>query len=144
MHIVRSLTNELSGAVTLTITIPDSGHPPEQYRVVLPPGSTDQVPEVGWLYDPDSKVFLPPHHGGSESGSSGLVQADDCADTILDVYSTSHGSVNLADSLEIRRAYSSLHRLLKDRLATSRERSVAITELETSFMWAIRGLSVTE
>ena len=44
---------------------------------------------------------------------------------------------------ETRDVYSMLHRHLMT-LPASRERSVAITELETSAMWAIKGLVLND
>lgn len=43
----------------------------------------------------------------------------------------------------IRNAYSTLHKVLLS-LPASRERAVAITELETSAMWAIKGLVLND
>lgn len=40
---------------------------------------------------------------------------------------------------ETRNAYSTVHKFLL-KLPTSRQRQIAITELETSAMWAIKGL----
>jgi len=44
---------------------------------------------------------------------------------------------------EVRDGYSGLHKFLMT-LPPSRERSVAITELETSAMWAIKGLVLND
>ena len=44
---------------------------------------------------------------------------------------------------ETRNAYSALHRFLLE-LPPSRQRAIAITELETSAMWAIKGLVLND
>lgn len=44
---------------------------------------------------------------------------------------------------ETRDAYTAVHKFLMT-LPASRERSVAITELETSAMWAIKGLVLND
>lgn len=44
---------------------------------------------------------------------------------------------------EVREAYSTLHKFLVT-LPPSRQNSVAITELETSSMWAIKGLVLND
>lgn len=44
---------------------------------------------------------------------------------------------------EVRDAYTSLHKFLLT-LPASRQRSIAITELETSAMWAIKGLVLND
>lgn len=44
---------------------------------------------------------------------------------------------------ETREAYTAVHKFLMS-LPGSRERSVAITELETSAMWAIKGLVLND
>lgn len=44
---------------------------------------------------------------------------------------------------EVREAYTVIHKKLLS-LPASRERSVAITELETSAMWAIKGLVLND
>ena len=44
---------------------------------------------------------------------------------------------------ETRDAYSAIHRFLLT-LPESRQRSIAITELETSAMWAIKGLVLND
>lgn len=44
----------------------------------------------------------------------------------------------------IRASYSELHRLVEELAPTSRERSVAITELETSAMWAIKAVVIND
>lgn len=44
---------------------------------------------------------------------------------------------------ETRDAYTAVHKFLMS-LPASRERSVAITELETSAMWAIKGLVLND
>lgn len=44
---------------------------------------------------------------------------------------------------EVRNGYSALHNFLLT-LPASRQRSVAITELETSAMWAIKGLVLND
>lgn len=44
---------------------------------------------------------------------------------------------------ETRDAYTAVHKFLLS-LPASRERSVAITELETSAMWAIKGLVLND
>ena len=44
---------------------------------------------------------------------------------------------------ETREAYSAVHKFLLS-LPPSRERAVAITELETSAMWAIKGLVLND
>lgn len=44
---------------------------------------------------------------------------------------------------DVRDAYTFIHQLLLS-LPESRERSVAITELETSCMWAIKGLVIND
>ena len=41
---------------------------------------------------------------------------------------------------QLREAYSSLQRVIEDVVPMSRQRSVAITELETSAMWAIKAV----
>jgi hypothetical protein len=43
----------------------------------------------------------------------------------------------------IRESYSKLHKILLE-LPPSRERSIAITELEASAMWAIKGLVLND
>ncbi len=40
----------------------------------------------------------------------------------------------------LREAFSSLHNLIKEEAPESRERSVALTNLETTAMWAIKSL----
>ena len=44
---------------------------------------------------------------------------------------------------ETRDAYSTLHKFLLS-LPSSRQRAIAITELETSAMWAIKGLVLND
>jgi len=44
---------------------------------------------------------------------------------------------------EVREGYTALHKFLLT-LPASRQRSVAITELETSAMWAIKGLVLND
>jgi len=44
---------------------------------------------------------------------------------------------------EVREAYSTVHQFLLT-LPASRERAVSITELETSAMWAIKGLVLND
>lgn len=44
---------------------------------------------------------------------------------------------------EVRDAYTTLHKFLLT-LPTSRQNSIAITELETSAMWAIKGLVLND
>lgn len=44
---------------------------------------------------------------------------------------------------EVRNGYTTLHKFLLT-LPSSRQRSVAITELETSAMWAIKGLVLND
>jgi hypothetical protein len=44
---------------------------------------------------------------------------------------------------EVRESYSTVHKFLLT-LPASRERSIAITELETSAMWAIKGLVLND
>jgi len=44
---------------------------------------------------------------------------------------------------EVREGYTTLHKFLLT-LPASRQRSVAITELETSAMWAIKGLVLND
>lgn len=44
---------------------------------------------------------------------------------------------------EVRNIYSTLHKFLLT-LPTSRQRAIAITELETSAMWAIKGLVLND
>jgi hypothetical protein len=44
---------------------------------------------------------------------------------------------------EVREAYTALHKFILT-LPASRQRSVAITELETSAMWAIKGLVLND
>jgi len=46
----------------------------------------------------------------------------------------------LAKITEIREAFSSLHQKIQELAPHSRERSVALTELETSGMWAIKAV----
>jgi len=41
---------------------------------------------------------------------------------------------------KIREAFSELHFFIEDNVKPSRERSIAITELETSAMWAIKSV----
>ena len=41
---------------------------------------------------------------------------------------------------QLREAFSNLHDLIEDVAPSSRERSVALTELETSAMWAIKSV----
>lgn len=41
---------------------------------------------------------------------------------------------------ELREAYSFLHDLIEETAPASRERAVALTELETSAMWAIKAI----
>lgn len=41
---------------------------------------------------------------------------------------------------ELRHAYSELKRIVESECPASRERSVALTELETSAMWAIKAV----
>ena len=43
----------------------------------------------------------------------------------------------------IREAYTKLHRVLL-KLPVSRQRAIAVTELETSAMWAIKGLVLND
>ena len=43
----------------------------------------------------------------------------------------------------MRDAYAALHRAILE-LPSSRERAIAITELETSAMWAIKGLVIND
>lgn len=45
---------------------------------------------------------------------------------------------------KIRAAYSALLETIEANAAPSRERSVAITELQTSSMWAVRAVAVDE
>ena len=49
-------------------------------------------------------------------------------------------AAGLATITEVREAYSSLLDLIEEACPPSRERSVAITELETSAMWAIKSV----
>lgn len=44
---------------------------------------------------------------------------------------------------DVRNAYSALHQALLE-LPNSRQRAIAITELETSAMWAIKGLVLND
>jgi hypothetical protein len=46
----------------------------------------------------------------------------------------------LAKIAQLREAFSGLHDLISELAPVSRERSVAITELETSAMWAIKAV----
>jgi hypothetical protein len=46
----------------------------------------------------------------------------------------------LGKTRAIREAYSTIHELLKSHCPPSRELSVALTELETSAMWAIKSV----
>lgn len=45
---------------------------------------------------------------------------------------------------ELREAFSRLHELVEATAPASRERSVALTELETSAMWAIKAVVVND
>lgn len=53
-----------------------------------------------------------------------------------------------ADGLDkigrLRKAFSSLHDLIESLAPSSRERSIALTELETSAMWAIKAVVVND
>ncbi len=44
----------------------------------------------------------------------------------------------------IRKGFTYLHDLLMNHVPPSRERSVALTELETSAMWAIKGIVLND
>ena len=46
----------------------------------------------------------------------------------------------LAKITELRNAFSHLHSLIESTCPLSRERSVALTELETTAMWAIKSV----
>jgi hypothetical protein len=46
----------------------------------------------------------------------------------------------LARITAIREAYSTIERIIRDNCPDSRQKSVAITELETSAMWAIKAV----
>jgi hypothetical protein len=50
------------------------------------------------------------------------------------------GESGLAKINNLREAFSSLKKLIEEVAPASRERSVAITELETSAMWAIKAV----
>lgn len=45
---------------------------------------------------------------------------------------------------KIRQAYSDLHMFLLETCPASRERSVALTDLETSAMWAIKAVVIND
>lgn len=47
---------------------------------------------------------------------------------------------SLATITALRQAYSDLHTIIEALAPASRERSVALTELETSAMWAIKSV----
>lgn len=47
---------------------------------------------------------------------------------------------SLVDIAAIRKAFSGLHDLVEQLAPTSRERAIALTELETSAMWAIKAI----
>ena len=49
-------------------------------------------------------------------------------------------AVALAKIVEIRRGYSTLKEMIETAAPHSRERAVALTELETSAMWAIKSI----
>lgn len=46
----------------------------------------------------------------------------------------------LARITELREAYSHLYEVIQDVCSDSREKSVALTELETSAMWAVKAV----
>lgn len=46
----------------------------------------------------------------------------------------------LAKMRDLRKAYSDLHDLVESLVSHSRERSIALTELEASAMWAIKAV----
>lgn len=46
----------------------------------------------------------------------------------------------LAQITQLREAYSNLQRIIDENCPLSRQKSVAITELETSAMWAIKAV----
>ena len=50
------------------------------------------------------------------------------------------GDESLTKITQLREAFSALHTLIEEVAPVSRERSVAITELETSAMWAIKSV----
>ena len=54
------------------------------------------------------------------------------------------GEESLAKIKRLREAFSALHDLIEDLAPQSRERSVALTELETSAMWAIKAVVVND
>lgn len=45
---------------------------------------------------------------------------------------------------DLRRAYSVLEAILNELVPNSREKSIALTDLETSAMWAIKGVAHNE
>lgn len=49
-------------------------------------------------------------------------------------------AAGLAKIAELRQAFSELHDLIEKLVSASRERSVSITELETTAMWAIKAI----
>ena len=49
-------------------------------------------------------------------------------------------TVGLEQIKKLREAYSTLHAVLSSVAPLSRERSVALTELETSAMWAVKAV----
>ena len=49
-------------------------------------------------------------------------------------------AASLEKITKLREAYSALHSLIESLAFDSRERSVALTELETSAMWAIKSV----
>lgn len=53
-----------------------------------------------------------------------------------------------ADGMEkikvLRKAYADLNKVIDELVPNSRQKSVAITELETSAMWAIKGVIFTD
>jgi hypothetical protein len=78
----------------------------------------------------------------NENGAS-LVQKPDIASEI-----NPFGYFKPAEDMfpliqEVRNCYTTLHKFLLT-LPSSRQRSVAITELETSAMWAIKGLVLND
>lgn len=52
----------------------------------------------------------------------------------------SPGAAAIAKIAELRKAFSHLHQIIEDTAPPSRERSVALTELENSAMWAIKSV----
>lgn len=54
------------------------------------------------------------------------------------------GNIGLAKITTLREAFSALHKTIEELAPASRERSVAITNLETTAMWAIKAVVVND